>query len=179
MRSCPFGEAVLPGSLALLCILLNGSGLQGRLPWWSSGWESACQCRRHRFYAWTGRILPAAGWQSPQATTSEPALWSLCSATGKQPLLHTTRQSLRAATKAQCSQNKWFFKICHQMWPLVGTQYLFANWTDLMMMENTECLDGHVFYAHYFITSNLGGSTMSWCILPPQKNYVEIWTHRT
>ena len=61
MRSCPFGEVVLPGSLVLLCVLLNGSRLQGRLPWWSSGCKSACQCRGHRFYAWTGRILHAEG----------------------------------------------------------------------------------------------------------------------
>ena len=66
-----------------------------------------------------------------------------------------------------------FFLICHQMWPSVGTQYIFANWMDVMMMENTECLDGHVFYAHYFITSNLGGRIMSWYMLAPQKTMLK------
>ena len=27
-----------------------------RLPWWLSGKESACQCRRHRFDPWVGKI---------------------------------------------------------------------------------------------------------------------------
>ena len=26
------------------------------LPWWRSGWESACQCRGHRFEPWSGKI---------------------------------------------------------------------------------------------------------------------------
>ena len=34
-----------------LCLLFKKA--QG-LPWWSSGWESALQCRRHRFDPWSG-----------------------------------------------------------------------------------------------------------------------------
>ena len=30
------------------------------LPWWRSGWESACQCRGHGFEPWSGRIRHAA-----------------------------------------------------------------------------------------------------------------------
>ena len=30
------------------------------LPWWHSGWESACQCRGHGFEPWSGRIPHAA-----------------------------------------------------------------------------------------------------------------------
>ena len=26
------------------------------LPWWHSGWESACQCRGHGFEPWSGKI---------------------------------------------------------------------------------------------------------------------------
>ena len=29
---------------------------KGGLPWWRSGWESACQCRGHGFEPWSGRI---------------------------------------------------------------------------------------------------------------------------
>ena len=29
------------------------------LPWWFSGQESACQCRRQGFYPWSGKIPPA------------------------------------------------------------------------------------------------------------------------
>ena len=30
-------------------------------PWWLSGKESACQCRRHRFDPWSGKIPCAIG----------------------------------------------------------------------------------------------------------------------
>ena len=30
------------------------------LPWWRSGWESACQCRGHGFEPWSGKIPRAA-----------------------------------------------------------------------------------------------------------------------
>ena len=44
------------------------------LPWWSSGWESACQWRGHRFDPWSGKIPYATGQLSPCAKTTEPAL---------------------------------------------------------------------------------------------------------
>ena len=46
--------------------------LQG-LPWWRSGWESACQCRGHRFEPWSGKIPHAAEQLGPWATITEPA----------------------------------------------------------------------------------------------------------
>ena len=36
--------------------------------------ESACQCRRHGFDPWSGKIPQAAGQLSPCATTIEPVL---------------------------------------------------------------------------------------------------------
>ena len=33
------------------------------LPWWLSGKESACQCRRHRFDLWVGEIPWRRKWQ--------------------------------------------------------------------------------------------------------------------
>ena len=44
------------------------------LPWWRSGYESACQCRGHGFEPWSGKIPHAAEQLSPCATTTEPAL---------------------------------------------------------------------------------------------------------
>ena len=41
------------------------------LPWWRSGWESACQCRGHGFNPWCGKIPHAAEQLSPCATTTE------------------------------------------------------------------------------------------------------------
>ena len=43
------------------------------LPWWCSGWESACQCRGHGFEPWSGKVPRAAGRLGPWATTTEPA----------------------------------------------------------------------------------------------------------
>ena len=46
--------------------------IQG-LPWWRSGWESACRCRGHGFEPWSGKIPHAAEQLVPWATTTEPA----------------------------------------------------------------------------------------------------------
>ena len=46
------------------------------LPWWLSGKESTCQCRRRRFNPWSGRIPHAAEQLSPWTTTVESALES-------------------------------------------------------------------------------------------------------
>ena len=43
------------------------------LPWWRSGWESACQCRGHRFEPWSGKIPHAAEQLGPWDTITEPA----------------------------------------------------------------------------------------------------------
>ena len=59
--------------------LAGGSGTSKRsqgLPWWLSGKESACQCRRHGFNPWSGKIPRARGQQSPFSMTTEPVLLS-------------------------------------------------------------------------------------------------------
>ena len=43
------------------------------LPWWCSGWESACRCRGHGFEPWSGKIPHAAEQLGPWATITEPA----------------------------------------------------------------------------------------------------------
>ena len=43
------------------------------LPWWRSGWESACQRRGHGFEPWSGKIPHAAEQLGLWATTTEPA----------------------------------------------------------------------------------------------------------
>ena len=87
------------------------------LPWWHSGWESACQCRGHRFEPWSGRIQHAAEWLGPWATTTEPAHLEpvLHNRRGRDserpvhcdeewPPLAPTRESPRTETKTQHSQ---------------------------------------------------------------------------
>ena len=89
------------------------------LPWWRSGWESACQCREHRFEPWSGRIPHAAEQLGPWATTTEPVRLEpvLRNKRGRDserpthrdeewPLLTTTRESPRTETKTQHSQKK-------------------------------------------------------------------------
>ena len=43
------------------------------LPWWRSGWESACRCRGRGFGPWSGRIPHSAERLGPWATVAEPA----------------------------------------------------------------------------------------------------------
>ena len=45
----------------------------GGLPWWRSGWESACQCRGHGLEPWSGKIPHATEQLGPWATITEPA----------------------------------------------------------------------------------------------------------
>ena len=86
------------------------------LPWWRSGWESACQCRGHGFEPWSGRIPHAAEQLGPWATTTEPVRLEpvLRNKRGRDserpvhrdeewPLLATTRESPRTETKTQHS----------------------------------------------------------------------------
>jgi len=49
-------------------------GINSGHPWWLSGKESACQCRRLGFDAWSGKIPHAAEQLSLWATTTEPVL---------------------------------------------------------------------------------------------------------
>ena len=53
------------------------------LPWWRSGWESACQCRGHGFKPWSGKIPHAAEQLGSWATITEPARL--------EPVLHNER----------------------------------------------------------------------------------------
>ena len=55
------------------CLLFLQNSAQG-LPWWHSGWESACQCKGHGFKPWSGKIPHAAEQLSPCTTTTEPTL---------------------------------------------------------------------------------------------------------
>ena len=59
-------------SSRLSYILMIKNKISG-LPWWRSGWESACQCRGHGFEPWSGRIPHAAERLGPWATIAEPA----------------------------------------------------------------------------------------------------------
>ena len=87
------------------------------LPWWRSGWESACQCRGHGFEPWSGRIPHAVEQLGLWATTTEPARLEpvLHNKRGRDserpahhdeewPPLAATRESPHTETKTQHSQ---------------------------------------------------------------------------
>ena len=50
--------------------------LRAGFPWWLSGKESACQCRRHSFDPWPRKSPHAREQLNPCAMTIEPGLWS-------------------------------------------------------------------------------------------------------
>ena len=57
----------------------------GGLPWWSSGEESACQCRGHRFDPWSGMIPHASDQLSPYATAAKSAHSRACALQQEEP----------------------------------------------------------------------------------------------
>ena len=86
------------------------------LPWWHSGWESACQCRGYGFQPWSGKIPHAAEQLGPWATIAEPArlepvLRNKRGPSSERPAhrdeewppLAATRESPRTETKTQHS----------------------------------------------------------------------------
>ena len=90
---------------------------QTGLPWWRSGWESACQCRGHGFEPRSGNIPHAAEQLGPWATITEPARLEpvLLNKRGRDserpahrdeewPPLAATRESRHTETKTQHSQ---------------------------------------------------------------------------
>ena len=54
-------------------MFLKIHSLQG-LPWWLSGKEFTCQCKRYRFHPWAGKIPHATEQPSLCATTVSPVL---------------------------------------------------------------------------------------------------------
>ena len=89
------------------------------LPWWRSGWESACQCRGRGFEPWSGKIPHAVEQLGPWATTAEPArlepvLRNKRGRDGERPVhrdeewspLAATRESPRTETKTQHSHKQ-------------------------------------------------------------------------
>ena len=65
-----------------------------KLPWWFSGKESVCQCRRHRFEPWSGKIPHAAKQLNPcnyPACAIEPSSHNYWSRHTLEPVLHNRK----------------------------------------------------------------------------------------
>ena len=109
----PFGGQSALLSLPI-CMLISSKNTLTGLPWWLSGWESACQCRGHGFEPWSGKIPHAAEQLGSWATITEPAhlepvLRNKRGRNSERPAhrdeecspLATTRESPRTETKTQ------------------------------------------------------------------------------
>ena len=55
------------------------------LPWWLSGKESACQCRRHGFNPWSGKTPHATEQLSLHTTATKPMHSRACAPPEKPP----------------------------------------------------------------------------------------------
>ena len=86
------------------------------LPWWRSGWESACQCRGHGFEPWSGKMPHATEQLGPWAAITDPARLEpvLCNKRGRDserpahrneewPTVAAAGESPRTETKTQHS----------------------------------------------------------------------------
>ena len=88
-----FSRCVLPHSVLSQ---MNNSFriLLWELPWWLSGKESACQCKRHEFSPWSGRIPDAV--DVDQLSLCVLQLLSLCSR-AQEPQLLSPRATITEA----------------------------------------------------------------------------------
>ena len=62
------------------------------LSWWLSGKESVCQCRRHRFDPWPGKIPHASAQLSPYSATTEPTCPGARAPPEEKPTPHSEEQ---------------------------------------------------------------------------------------
>ena len=112
---CRHGSSLLHIVLAGVALLEVGTCFQDSshmwckmvlagLPWSSSGWESACQCRGHRFSPHPRRIPHVGERLSPRATTAKDESPRACALQQEKPELTATRESPYALTKTHHSQ---------------------------------------------------------------------------
>ena len=72
------------------------------LPWWLSGKESTCQCRRHRFNPWSRKISHAVMQLSPSTTTTELVLWRLGAAASEARVAESPFSTREATAAREC-----------------------------------------------------------------------------
>ena len=80
---CPYLEILTHGTARTENQeIFPGSKTLFRLPCWLRGKDSACQCRRHGFHPWPGKISCVTEHLGPHSTTLEARVpWGPCSAT--------------------------------------------------------------------------------------------------
>ena len=93
-----------------------------RLPWWLSGKESACQCRRPGFNPWVRKIPWRRKWQPnpvflPGKFQDKGALWGYSPWGHKSQIWRVTKQQATATTEVSTG---WSFKLALVFTPLLS-----------------------------------------------------------
>ena len=81
------------------------------LPWWLSGKESACQCRRHRFDLWVRKIPWRRKWQSTPGATHPLQPWKSLEQQ-KNDLNREARQATVCGVSKELDKTKFHSQVC-------------------------------------------------------------------
>ena len=153
-----------------------GSPKEG-VPWWLSGKESACQCRRHRFSPWVGKSPWSRNWQpTPVFLPAKPhgqrglvGLWSMGlprvrhdwatkhqhSNNGKRKGLHIQRMCINR-------------QLCLPQKKTEGGAKTFKTWTSCLQSPFT-----FIFWLPY--KNKLTSSWAAWTWWLPRKPWIWPW----
>ena len=73
----------------------------GGLPWWLSGKQFACQCRKHGFNPWSGKIPHISGLLSLCSRAQEPQLLHSCATASEDSVPGSLCSGTRAGTETR------------------------------------------------------------------------------
>ena len=76
------------------------------LSWWLTGKESVCQCRRHRFDPWPGKIPHASVQLSPYSAATEPTCPGVRAPPQEKPAPHSEEQPHNHSRRKACTAAK-------------------------------------------------------------------------
>ena len=97
-------------------------------PWWLSSEESACQCRRFRFYLWVGKIPQRRKWQET------PIFLSGKSHRQRSLVGYSPWGCKESAMTEQEHTTHIYVYMCmysHNCWEM--SHYIFNNWENLLL----------------------------------------------
>ena len=146
------------------------------LPWWLSGKESACQCRRHGFDPQSGK-LPCAEQSSPCATSSELVFYSPGTATREATTVRsphtTTKEEPRSLPTRAKPTEQWKTRTAEQK------QLPTKNKSNLTCKNSTK--NSHISLTQYIINNHSkitkGQETNTNTILTTNLQSVNVTNH--
>ena len=109
--------------------------------WWLSGKESACQCKRHGFDPWSGKIPHAAKQLSPcaqlWACALEPGNWLLKPSSSRACALHATRETT-ALRGPRTAAREWPLLATTREKPVQQWTHSTAKWINKIVYEKSK-----------------------------------------